>query len=124
MIRPTVPPNTLDAPETPINVLVARLQRQGWGNLRAPQLRGPCVVLGALSRALDPASGTGQVTAEQLAGMTCYTERWVRRCLAQLEGLEIIEWHRGGIVEGKPTTSWVRVRRLVLESYLAAGSAR
>lgn len=99
---------------TPLDVLTTRLQRADWGDLGTPPLRGLARVLTALADALDPRSGAGKITAQQLAGKTCYTERWVRRCLGLLEELEIIEWHRGGIVQGKPTPSWVRVSKAVL----------
>lgn len=99
---------------TPLDVLTNRLQRADWGDLGAPPLRGLTRVLVALADALDPRSGAGKTTAQQLAGATCYTERWVRRCLTLLEELDIIEWHRGGIVNGKPTPSWVRVSKTVL----------
>lgn len=99
---------------TPLDVLTVRLQRADWGDLGTPTLRGLARVLDALATTLDPRTGAGKVTAQQLAGKTCYTERWVRRCLGLLEELEIIEWQRGGIVRGKPVPSWIRVSKSVL----------
>ncbi len=99
---------------TPLKVLTERLERAGWGDLGTPSLSGLRNVLGALSRVLDPRAGAGKITAPQLAEMTGYTERWVRRCLGLLEELEVIEWHRGGIVNGKPAPSWIRVSKAVL----------
>lgn len=99
---------------TPLDVLTDRLQRAGWGDLGSPTLRGLTRVLDALASCLDPKTGTGKTTANQLAEKTCYTERWVRRCLGLLEDLDLVEWHRGGIVGGKPTPSWIRVSKAAL----------
>lgn len=96
---------------TPLNVLVDRLARAGWGDLARPEVRGLGRVLAELARVLPPRSGAGKVTAPQLAAQCGYTERWVRRCLTLLEELEVIEWNRGGIVAGQPTPSWVRVSK-------------
>jgi hypothetical protein len=71
-------------------------------------------VLDALASTLNPRSGAGYATAPQLAEKTCYSERWVRRCLTLLEQLDLIEWHRGGVQGGKPVPSWIRVSKAVL----------
>lgn len=99
---------------TPLDVLTNRLQKAGWGDLGTPTLRGLARVLDALAGTLNPRTGAGKTTAPQLAEKTCYTERWVRRCLTLLEELELIEWHRGGIHQGKPTPSWIRVSKAAL----------
>jgi hypothetical protein len=109
---------------TPLDVLTTRLQVAGWGDLGTPELRGLGRVLQALGLVLDRRSGAGKVTAHQLAGQTGYTERWVRRCLGLLEELEVIEWHRGGIVQGKPTPSWVRVSKAVLVDLIHIARAK
>lgn len=99
---------------TPLDVLVDRLAKAGWGDLSKPELRGLGRVLNELARVLPPKAGAGKVTAPQLAGMCGYTERWVRRCLTLLEELEVIQWDRGGIVAGKPVPSWIRVSKAAL----------
>lgn len=95
----------------PADVLLDRLERAGWGTLAGPELRGVRGVLAALTRQLDPRTGTGKATANQIADRAGYTPRWTRRCLQVLEDLELVEWDRGGIVDGRPTASWFRVSK-------------
>lgn len=105
----------------PLDVLVDRLKRAGWGVLDTETLRGMRLVLDALAVLLPAKTGAGPVTAPQLAEVCKYTERWVRRNLALLEEAEIIEWSRGGIVRGAPTPSWIRVsKQAVLDLVRAA----
>lgn len=99
---------------TPLDVLTDRLAKAGWGDLGVPTLRGLARVLDALASTLNPRSGAGYATAPQIAEKTCYSERWVRRCLSLLEELDLIEWHRGGVQGGKPTPSWIRVSKALL----------
>ena len=98
----------------PLPVLVGRLKAAGWGVLGGETFRGLRLVLDALAVLLDARSGQGKVTAPQLAMVSDYTERWVRRNLTLLEEAGIIEWHRGGIVAGRPTPSWIRVDKTLL----------
>lgn len=98
----------------PSHVLLNSLERAGWGNLAGPEFRGVRGVLAALTRHLDPRSAQGKATAWEIAERAGYTERWTRRCLAILEELELIEWDRGGIVDGKPVPSWFRVSKRAL----------
>ncbi len=98
----------------PLPVLVLALKRAGWGSLATETMRGLRLVLDGLAVLLDARSGAGKVTAPQLAEVTDYSERWVRRNLALLEEAGIIEWSRGGIVQGSPTPSWVRVSKRTL----------
>lgn len=96
------------------HLLIDRLARAGWGNLAGPEFRGVRVALAELTRMLDPRSGEGKATVYQLAERTGYTSRWTGRCLGVLEELELIEWHRGGVVDGKPVPSWFRVSKRAL----------
>lgn len=95
----------------PADVLLDRLEHAGWGTLAGPELRGVRGVLAALTRTIDPRTGAGKATANQIADRAGYTPRWTRRCLQILEELELIEWDRGGIVDGRPTPSWFRVSK-------------
>jgi hypothetical protein len=104
---------------TPLNVLTDRLAKAGWGDLGHPSMRGLARVLDALASTLNPRTGAGYTTAPQLAEKSCYTERWVRRCLLLLEELDLIEWHRGGVQGGKPVPSWIRVSKAVLADLVA-----
>jgi hypothetical protein len=111
---------------TSSHVLIAALRRAGWGNLAGPEFRGVTGVLETLTLMLDPKSGQGRATAPQIAEQSRYTERWVRRCLHVLEDLELIEWQRGGIADGKPVPSWFRISKralLILVSIARTGEA-
>lgn len=98
----------------PSYVLLDRLEKAGWGNLAGPELRGVRGVLAALTRLLDPKSAQGKATAYEIAERAGYSDRWTRRCLQVLEELELIEWDRGGVVDGRPVPSWFRVSKRAL----------
>lgn len=96
------------------HVLIKALKRAGWGSLAGPEFRGVRGVYVALVETLDGKSGQGKATAWQIAEQAGYTERWTRRCLQVLEELDLIEWQRGGVVDGKPVPSWFRVSKAAL----------
>lgn len=98
----------------PSHVLINKLRQAGWGVLATSDLRGVTNVLETLTLMLDSRSGAGKATAWQIAEQARLSERWVRRCLNVLEELELIEWNRGGIVDGKPVPSWFRVSKRAL----------
>lgn len=98
----------------PAPALLKALETAGWGDLAGHDLRGVRVVLSALVRALPAKSGQGYSTAEQLAAASGYSTRWVRRCLHFLEDLELVDWHRGGVHNGRPQPSYFRVDKTVL----------
>lgn len=104
----------------PLPLLVRKLRDAGWGDgLRHDSLRGVRVTLLALGDMLTPTTGAGRATARQIAHRTGYTERWTRYCLGVLEELELLEWSRGGIVEGKPVPSLFRVSKALLVELIA-----
>lgn len=96
------------------HLLIDKLERAGWGNLAGPDFRGVRTTLAALTRMLDPRSGDGRATVWQISERTGYTTRWTARCLRVLEELELIEWHRGGVVDGQSVPSWFRVSKRAL----------
>lgn len=96
------------------HVLVDALKRAGWGPLGTNEFKGVVNVLQTLTKMLDPRSGQGKATAGQIAEQALLTDRWTRHCLGILEDLELIEWSRGGISEGKPVPSWFRVSKKAL----------
>lgn len=100
--------------------LVTALDRAGWGDIAGHDFRGVRGTLFALCRVVENKSGQGKATAWQIAERAGYSERWTRRCLAVLEELQLIEWHRGGVVEGKPVPSWFRVSKRALLLLVAA----
>lgn len=112
--------------------LVTALQRARWGALAAPAWRCHRHLLTVLGDLLwdqhAGRRGTLVITARQLADAVCYSERWVRSALHELEELGIVEWHRGGVIEGRPQPGILRVvkRRLcdLIEEARAAHEKR
>lgn len=93
----------------PVPSLLRSLSRAGWGELTGREFHGVRCALRGLSDLLDDRSGTGLATAYQLAETTGYSERWVRACLVTLEDMGVIEWSRGGIRQGKPQPSFIKI---------------
>lgn len=95
----------------PASSLVRSLALAGWGDLAdlpgVPRvLRGLCDALA--TRACDLA-GAGLVTAPQIARAAAVSEKTVRRRLTELEQLGLIAWQRGGIRDGRPQPSYIRL---------------
>jgi len=100
----------------PLTVLINSLERAGWGDLAGHDLRGVRGVLAALCRMLPPESATGHVTVEQVAARAGYSTRWARTRMHWLEDLGVITWVRGGIVDGAPEPSRIRIDKRILAS--------
>lgn len=105
--------------------LTNALARAGWGEvLSRPDHRAARFVLRELANlsydAHQGRQGTATTTAPQLARLTGYCERQTREGLYALEDLGIIEWHRGGIREGRPTPSVIRIVKTVLADLVEA----
>lgn len=103
--------------------LVNVLARAGWGpGLSRPAFRAPRIILTALAnKAYDAHLGrAGAVitTANQLADFTGYSQRWTREALHRLEDMGIIIWHRGGIIDGRPMPSHIRILKSALCSLI------
>lgn len=109
----------------PLNVILHALERAGWGDLAGHDIRGVRGVLATLARSLNPSTGSGHMTVEQIASRSGYSKRWVATRLQYLEELGVLEWRRGGIVSGDPTPSWFRVnKQVVLAMVYAARDIR
>lgn len=93
--------------------LLAALAHRGWGPLREG-IPGLVHILQAISHTVDPYTGTGYTTAPQLADAAYKSERWVRHCINQLDALGIIEWYPGGIKNGSPVPSFVKIVKSAL----------
>ena len=93
--------------------LIAALAHRGWGPLREG-IPGLVHILQAISHTVDPYTGTGYTTAPQLADAAYKSERWVRHCVNQLDALGVIEWYPGGIKDGRPAPSFVKIVKSVL----------
>lgn len=107
------------APAQDVLQLTNSLAKAGWGSdFAAPAFRASRIVLRELANAMYAArrgrAAAIDITAPQLADRTGYTERWTRDALATLEALGLIEWHRGGIVEGAPRPSLIRIVKTAL----------
>lgn len=93
--------------------LIAALAHRGWGPLREG-IPGLVHILQAISHTVDPYTGTGYTTAPQLADVAYKSERWVRHCINQLDALGVIEWYPGGIKDGRPAPSFVKIVKATL----------
>lgn len=93
--------------------LIAALAHRGWGPLREG-IPGLVHILQAIAHTVDPYTGTGYTTAPQLADAAYKSERWVRHCINQLDALGVIEWYPGGIKDGLPAPSFVKIVKSVL----------
>lgn len=94
----------------PLLMIVTALARAGWGpELATRDLGAFRTILFQLGVSLDPTSGTGLLTVEQLAARAGVSERWTRSRLQIMEELQLLEWHRGGIKDGAPVPSWFRL---------------
>lgn len=93
--------------------LVQALGRAEWGPLAGAEWRCPRVLLGTLSQMMWDArrdrAGTIATTARQIAAQAGYSERWTRTALQVLEDIGLISWHRGGIRDGRPTVSVLKI---------------
>lgn len=110
---------TLNA-HAPVPSLLTSLRNAGWGDLSGAEWQGVRTTLDALASQLPHKAGQGLTTAPQVAMAAGLTERWVRRCMHVLESLGVIEWTRGGVVDGKPAPSYVRIVKRVLVDLIRA----
>lgn len=100
--------------------LITSLARAGWGDvLGTREHHGTRAVLNGLSQRLPFGSGAGLVTVADVADAAGYGERWTRSRLQLLEQMGIIEWHRGGVLNGRPRPSFVRILHTALRDLIA-----
>lgn len=105
--------------ETP--ALMVSLSRHGWGRLDGPAMAGVRRTLQAVVDLADHTSGRGTMTRAQIADVAgAMSERWAGRCLAVLEDLGVIRWHRGGLFEGQPIPGMVTISKRVLAAMARA----
>lgn len=102
--------------------LIAALAHRGWGPLREG-IPGLVHILQAISHTVDPYTGTGYTTAPQLADAAYKSERWVRHCINQLDALGVIEWYPGGIKNGSPVPSFVKIVKTALVELIEVAQA-
>lgn len=106
----------------PTSLLLDTLARDYWGVLSGKENRGIRNILLALNtmaktsrrRGRWDTTGTIYAPAWQIGKTAAYGERWTRELLGRLEELGLISWVRGMIVEGRPTTSIIRISKTLL----------
>ncbi len=105
----------------PIDTLIGALARRGWGPIAA-ETQGVRTVLRALVDVLPHGSAEGRATAGQLADVTGLSERWVRRCLARLEQVGLVQWTRGWIERGRKVPSLFRISKRTIAAWVRAAA--
>lgn len=104
-----------------LNRLVSSLGRAGWGeSLDGPTLAGVRKVLQALSDLLPWEAAEGRLTRSQVADAAGMTPKWAGVCLARLEALGLVSWHRGWLDKGRPRAGWIRVSKTALAALVRA----
>lgn len=106
----------------PTPVLIDALARARWGVLDGKKWGGLRAVLRAIQgapatkekRGYFARTGEVYVTAWQISGISGLSEKWARQMLQELEGLGVITWARGMIVNGRPTCSRLKIVKAVL----------
>ncbi|MST49487.1 hypothetical protein [Mobiluncus porci] len=99
--------------ETPAPVLLQSLTRAGWGELAGNEWQGVRSTLTAIV-ARSRGKSTLEATVWQIAQSAGLSEKWTARCLYILEGLGVIRWTRGEIVEGKPRPGLIAIMKATL----------
>lgn len=101
------------SPWMPLHSLVDTLARAEWGPLSGAEWRSARTILHTLSRIAweqkTSRSAAVLTTAGQISQRAAYSERWTRVTLQVLEEIGVLEWHRGGIIEGAPRPSVFKV---------------
>lgn len=100
--------------------ILSALGRSGWGPLDGREWQGVRSVLRALGDTLHPRYGRGDTTAWQVSKGAGLSERWTRVCLGWLEDAGLIEWQRGGVLDGRPLAGTIRVVKSALIDVLRA----
>ena len=97
------------------STLVDMLEMRGWGALNDVGRKGTRATLRALVLSLPFGSGEGYATVPQIAYKAGYSSRhWVGEMLADLEGIGLITWRRGGVYHGEPVPSYFRIDKQLL----------
>lgn len=104
----------------PTPALFGAAARAQWGDLDGRAHAGERAILRALVDLLPYGSGTGHVTAAQVAHTAGYSERWTRHCLAALEAAGLITWSRGWLDRGTPRPGVVRIVKTALAALIRA----
>lgn len=92
--------------------LVSSLSRGGWGDeLDGAHNAGLQRVMHALASLLPWEAAEGRLTRAQVADAASMSPKWAGHCLARLEALGLVTWHRGWLDRGTPRAGWIRVHK-------------
>lgn len=123
----TVSRGGINAGQSLQDILLA-LGRVNWGPLRGRAWAYRRMVLQTLALMMREQKADYMAclvtTAPQLADRIGSCEKTVRNCLQDLEDLQVIEWRRGGIWDGKPMPSVLRVNKWKLVDWVKAWRPR
>lgn len=104
--------------------ILTALSHIGWGPMRGHEFGCSRAILEALSLMMHAAkadyTASIDTTRLQIAKRASCDPRTVTRCMAWMEDAGVIEWHRGGIVNGVPRAGVVRVVKRVLVEWVLA----
>lgn len=116
------------SPSMDVLSLVHALGRAEWGPLAGEEMRGARLVLDALASIMwdqhHGRSATTLATARQIADRAAYSERWTRIGLHRLEDAGLVQWQRGGVVDGNPQPGRFRIIKSVLCDWIEAARRR
>lgn len=108
--------------------IIRALAQAYWGELGGQSNAGIRSVLVALNNVPFSKeqwcrfefSGELYCTANQIAGVSGLSARWVRVCLQRLEEMGLVRWVRGMVVNGRPTASMLRICKKALVAMIPA----
>lgn len=104
--------------------ILTALSHIGWGPMRGHEFGCSRAILEALSLMMHAAkadyTASIDTTRLQIAKRASCDPRTVTRCMAWMEDAGVVEWHRGGIVNGAPRAGVVRVVKRVLVEWVLA----
>lgn len=104
--------------------IVNALARVNWGPLRGRAWAYRRMVLQTLALMMreQKADYSAELitSARQVADRTGCCEKTVRRCLHDMEDLGLVEWRRGGIWDGRPMPSVIKVIKARLVEWTLA----
>lgn len=108
--------------------IIRALAQAYWGELGGQSNAGVRSVLVALNNVPFSKeqwcrfefSGELYCTANQIAGVSGLSARWVRVCLQRLEEMGLVRWVRGMVVNGRPTASMLRICKKALVAMIPA----
>ena len=105
--------------------LVVELAAADWGALRPNRYRGARMVLTQLAGAMKsrPRAVDGRgvlvLTVADVAELAGYGDRWTSAALRVLDGLGVIGWTRGAVIDGRPVPSRFVINRAELGRLVA-----